>query len=308
MRSVLLHSFHKASQQAVLLSENDVQSLRQQASQLQSSATPLHAIQSQQAGWLPTQRPGSGMDYAESRVYQPGDDPRAINWRLSARSQETFVKIFHQESRPEICLLLDQRRSMFFGTRSRLKAAQALRVAVVLMYAAVQHQIPLSSAVIKEQANWLDPSDVASLLHTANQPDLATRGAVEADLAGVISAIPQQVPVGSIVYILSDFSDLDDGTSLSALLENYHVQLVHIMDKAELALPAIGKMRLQSMHQSSLVMLDSNQKKERDYFAGFARQRADGFKEKVEEAGIAYSRLMTDVDALEHELFLPVGL
>lgn len=74
---------------------------------------------------------GRGMDYAESRVYQPGDDVRRLDWRLTARSGKLHTKLFQEEREGRLLILLDTHASMHFGTRVRFKSVQAARAAAV---------------------------------------------------------------------------------------------------------------------------------------------------------------------------------
>jgi uncharacterized protein (DUF58 family) len=81
---------------------------------------------------------GRGMDYAESRAYQPGDDVRRMDWRLTARSGRLHTKLFQEEREGQLLILLDQHASMRFGTRVRFKSVQAARAASLAAWYAVR--------------------------------------------------------------------------------------------------------------------------------------------------------------------------
>jgi uncharacterized protein (DUF58 family) len=81
---------------------------------------------------------GRGMDYAESRVYQPGDDVRRLDWRLTARSGRLHTKLFQEEREGRLLILLDTHASLRFGTRVRFKSVQAARAAAVAAWLAVR--------------------------------------------------------------------------------------------------------------------------------------------------------------------------
>lgn len=81
---------------------------------------------------------GRGMDYAESRAYQPGDDVRRMDWRLTARSGRLHTKLFQEEREGQLLILLDQHPSMRFGTRVRFKSVQAARAAALAAWHAVK--------------------------------------------------------------------------------------------------------------------------------------------------------------------------
>lgn len=81
---------------------------------------------------------GRGMDYAESRAYQPGDDVRRMDWRLTARLGRLHTKLFQEEREGQLLILLDQHPSMRFGTRVRFKSVQAARAAALAAWYAVK--------------------------------------------------------------------------------------------------------------------------------------------------------------------------
>nr|WP_239537986.1 DUF58 domain-containing protein [Dyella mobilis] len=81
---------------------------------------------------------GRGMDYAESRAYQPGDDVRRMDWRLTARSGRLHTKLFQEEREGQLLIVLDRHPSMHFGTRVRFKSVQAARAAALAAWYAVR--------------------------------------------------------------------------------------------------------------------------------------------------------------------------
>jgi len=127
-----------------LLSPQQLQQLYLDASRRPPAAANQAQVSSTRIGDHHGQRHGAGMDYDDSRQYHPGDEPRHINWRLSARSGELQVKRFREERRPLCCVLLDRRNAMVFGTRRHLKVSQAARVAASTSFAASQQQYSLA--------------------------------------------------------------------------------------------------------------------------------------------------------------------
>lgn len=90
---------------------------------------PLRRSRAAPAGPQASRVHGRGMDYAESRAYQPGDDVRRLDWRLTARSGKLHTKLFQEEREGRLLVLLDTHASMRFGTRARFKSVQAARAA-----------------------------------------------------------------------------------------------------------------------------------------------------------------------------------
>jgi uncharacterized protein (DUF58 family) len=93
------------------------------------AALPMQESRSARTGQQHSRLYGRGMDYAESRVYQPGDDVRRLDWRLTARSGKLHTKLFQEEREGRLLILLDTHAGMHFGTRVRFKSVQAARAA-----------------------------------------------------------------------------------------------------------------------------------------------------------------------------------
>jgi uncharacterized protein (DUF58 family) len=301
--------------QQPMLNEDEIAALRIQASQIQNAGDSSHKQQSREAGWLPTSALGSGMDYAESREYQQGDDPRYINWRLSARSNETFVKTYHMESRPSLCIVLDQRRTMIFGTRRRLKITQALRLATMLAFAAEQRNLALNILLINDEIQWLGTQHVDTFLAKVNKspPIIAEiENSSAKGFQGVIGKLQQQLSVGSLIYLISDFMDLESShQSLQMLHEHYFVEALHIIDQAEQKLPKSGGVSLQAMNQSinsvAKISLDSNSE---ELIAGVDTVFAEhlkSIKNTLLQAAFSYADIQTDEDTIHQHITLPLG-
>ncbi len=307
--------------QQTLLDKSELINLQALAEQVDCSATPDQILNSRQAGNLPTRALGSGIDYAESRVYQAGDDPRSINWRLSARTQETFVKTYHIESRPSLNIFLDKRRSMVFGTKSRLKITQATRIATLLAYACQLHQLTFQAWILDDGLDnelglqYFD--DINGFLLQANKNtshNSAPANKFSSEKASIHSAlleINQRTSKGSLIYLVSDFADLKAShqTELAHLIERCFVQALHIFDAAELSLPKLGKIRLQEMNQDSSknYQLDTRNEKQQTSFAKMAQQHFEKKKSLISDLGISYIKIATDDESIQQSITLPLG-
>ncbi|MDE1892864.1 MAG: DUF58 domain-containing protein [Xanthomonadaceae bacterium] len=102
-----------------------------------SRMAPVHS-RAGRSGQQSSRLYGRGMDYAESRVYQAGDDVRRLDWRLTARSGKLHTKLFQEDREGSLLIMLDTHASMRFGTRSRFKSVQAARVAAAAAWYAVR--------------------------------------------------------------------------------------------------------------------------------------------------------------------------
>ena len=110
-----------------------------------------NSVKAQLAGGHLSAFRGRGMEYHESRPYQPGDDIRAIDWRVTARSGRTHTKVYREERERPVLLWLDLTRSMFFGTQTCFKSVLASKLAALLAWSSVQHGDRLGYLFFSEQ-------------------------------------------------------------------------------------------------------------------------------------------------------------
>jgi uncharacterized protein (DUF58 family) len=190
---------------------------------------------------------GRGYEFAENRMYTPGDEARFINWRVLARSGQLYRKTFYEERRPQLWLLVDRGDSMRYGTRKRLKVALAAQLALFHLFLAQRSSL-LTGAVLRDaQAVWFKPSHDRNSRQALIQqlcgpcPPLARES--EVTLQTILAQCQVQFDPGCIVILYSDFHDLraDDMPLLHALAQRHTVYARHIIDVSEQALPSQGE-------------------------------------------------------------------
>lgn len=199
---------------------------------------------------------GAGMDYAESSLYQPGDDLRHLNWRLMARTGKAFTKKFIEERQTQLVILLDRRASMRFASQGELKLVQGLKFAGWLAWLAQKQAVQVKAfgfAAELLQTQALQGRSVYAglmqVLATGVEPGFA--GSVERsepNLPAVFSQIQPQIAGGAQIWLISDFADLtsDNQAWLQMLNEKYEIHAVWVSDKLDYQLPAQENLRLQS--------------------------------------------------------------
>jgi uncharacterized protein (DUF58 family) len=222
---------------------------------------------------------GRGVDFVESRNYQPGDDIRNMDWRVTARTGKPHTKIFQEERERPVLIVLDASPSLFFGTRSRLKSVAAGQLAGAIAWAAVRRGDRVGSfmftpgahretrpaggrrgamRVIRGLVEWLDPEQERS----GGQP-----------LSAALERVRHAARPGSLVLIISDFFSLDDDCNrhLSRLRQHNDVIGCQIMDLAEEALPP-GRYPITDGRHNS--MLDTTRESDRLRFEAMSRQHS----------------------------------
>lgn len=296
-----------------LLTETELQALYQRAQHAAADSSLQNLLEQRQAGDVASRYRGAGLDYAESRSYQPGDEPRFMHWSVTARTGKPHVKQFREERRPAVFILLDRRSTMRFGTRVRLKAAQAARVAALTAFAAAQNGWAVSGVTLEAQPHWFPATtDTHAIWQFAYQCAAACPPITQADeptLATILPLIGAQLVRGTHLYLLSDFTDLDTACEpyLLQLLSRHPLFTVQVLDTAECELPDAGRLTLQGLDGTAhpINLADANM---RETFRQQAAALHDAQEQHLRGWGCHYTRLLSEVDMPETLVPLPHGM
>lgn len=213
-------------------------------------------IHAGQAGNYQSRFKGRGMEYDESRYYQPGDDIRNIDWRVTARSGRVYTKLYREERERPVFIGVDFRNPMFFATRGRYKSVVAAEIASLLAWTANQQGDRVGGLIFSEQAcRELKPQrGKQSVLHFINQlchhpvwqknNNLPPSSNMPMDQA--LLRLHRLVRPGSLIFLLSDFRLFDKSarSHLINLGRHNDVILVLIHDRLESELPQAGEYRI----------------------------------------------------------------
>lgn len=219
--------------------------LRQEASRLQIGLRGK-VLATRSGGHLSRFR-GRGMEFDESRVYQPGDDPRNMDWRVTARSSLPHVKLFREERERPVWLLVDLGPGMRFGTRVAFKSVIAARAAALLSWAAADKGDRVGGLVFDETAHLERRPAARSrallpLLKALSESPLNGRSGGHGSISAAAHQLVPLVRPGSLVFVLSDFAGFGkhDGDWLARLGATSELVLVHIYDALEAVAPPAG--------------------------------------------------------------------
>jgi uncharacterized protein (DUF58 family) len=200
---------------------------------------------------------GRGMEFDESRPYQPGDDPRNIDWRVTARSTTAYTKLFREERERPVLIVVDLRSAMHFATRGCYKSVNASRAAALLSWAANQRGDRLGGLIFGDTTHReVKPRlgrqaalrFVHELVEHADWSPNAGTAREEPPLTQAMAALKRVARPGSLVIVLSDFSDFSRAAQsyLAGVARHSEVMAVFLSDPLERHLPPPGRYRLVS--------------------------------------------------------------
>jgi uncharacterized protein (DUF58 family) len=208
---------------------------------------------------------GRGLEFAEVRQYQGGDEIRHIDWRVTARTSVPHTKLFQEEKERPVILCLDQRQSMFFGSRHCFKSVLAANTAALLAWTGLQNNDRVGGLVFNDSAHTeIRPrrSKRAVLHFIQSAADYnaqlnASNTAPSASLDNAFEELRRITKPGSTVFICSDFYGFDAAAikNLHQIARHNSVYCLCIRDPLEAELPALGQFAVsdgaQTLHLQS---------------------------------------------------------
>jgi uncharacterized protein (DUF58 family) len=264
-------------------------------------------VNSMQTGAYVSHFRGRGMEFDESRPYQPGDDPRSIDWRVTARSTTAYTKLFREERERPVLVVTDLRASMHFATRGCFKSVNASRAAALLSWAAHHRGDRLGGLIFgdtthRELKPRLGRRAALRFVHElVTHPDWKNRERApeidsEAALTQAMSALRRVARPGSLVVVLSDFLGFSRAAQayLSSVARHNEVLAVFLNDPLERKLPPPGRYRLVS-RDDELAIDTIAKSARRDYSDAFT-QRADELEAFCHRYGVHLMSMSTEDD------------
>jgi len=244
---------------------------------------------------------GRGIEFAEVREYQPGDDIRTIDWNVSARFGRPFVKVFHEERELTIMLLLDLSGSHLFGTRNRFKRELLAEVAGMLAFLAIRTNdkvggILFSSKVEKYIPPKKGPSHVWRLIKEifAFEPqDLTT------NMDAVLTYLNRVAKRHAIVFLISDCMDAGFEKSLRLTAKKHDLIVIRVFDPAEEELPHVGLVTLRDPETGQVALMNTNSKSLREGWRRYRQERAAYLTDLLKSAGVDLVELSTSGPVVE---------
>ena len=264
-------------------------------------------VNSLQTGAYVSHFRGRGMEFDESRPYQPGDDPRSIDWRVTARSTTAYTKLFREERERPVLVVADLRANMHFATRGCFKSVNASRAAALVSWAAHHRGDRLGGLIFgdtthRELKPRLGRRAALRFVHElVNHPDWENRERVpgidpEAALTQAMSALRRVARPGSLVVVLSDFLGFSRAAQsyLSSVARHNEVLAVFLNDPLERELPPPGRYRLVS-RDDELAIDTIAKSTRRDYRHAFT-QRSEELEAFCHRYGVHLMSMSTEDD------------
>jgi uncharacterized protein (DUF58 family) len=203
---------------------------------------------------------GRGIDFSEVRQYQPGDDIRAMDWRVTARTGEPHIKLFREERERPVMMVCDLRANMQFATRTALKSVLAADIAALLSWSALANGDRIGALLFNDLEELdLRPKtgrkQVLQLLHALAEVPPSAPQPGPARMQQICRHLRRVVRPGSALFFISDWYGFDDECERQLFAVSRHSELtaIRLYDPMEAELPAAGLLTLTDGQQRAVL-------------------------------------------------------
>src|SRR5690348_8811943 len=212
---------------------------------------------------------GQGMEFAEVREYQPGDEVRSIDWNVTARMRRPYVKRYIEERELTVMLAVDLSGSERFGTRRRFKSELASELAAVLAMSAIRNNDRVGALLFTDHVEHVVPPRKGRRHALRLIRDLLVfePEGTGTDIIGASDYLIKMLPHKSIIFLVSDFQAPDLEHPLKLLAQRHDVVAVTVDDPSEQTLPDIGLARFVDPETGTTLDVDTSDPAVRAQFA-----------------------------------------
>ncbi len=233
---------------------------------------------------------GRGMTFSEVRQYQYGDDVRSIDWNVTARYNEPFVKVFEEERELTMMLLVDISGSEYFGTQQQFKRDTLTEIAATLAFSAIQNNDKVGLLLFSDGVELFIPpkkgkSHVLRIIRELIefQPKSKKTNVNEA-----LKFLSQVMKKKAIVFVLSDFMDNHYEHTLKIVGRKHDVTGIRVYDRRDAEMPNIGMVAMEDAESGTIQLVDTASKKVRNSYAKYHRDTVDYFEKSFSHSGAGY--------------------
>ncbi|MDB2329870.1 DUF58 domain-containing protein [Flavobacteriaceae bacterium] len=223
---------------------------------------------------------GRGMTFSEVRQYQFGDDVRAIDWNVTARYNEPFVKVFEEERELTLMLVVDVSGSEFFGTGEQFKREVLTEIAATLSFSALQNNDKVGMLLFSDQVELFIPPKkgrthvlriIRELLEFEPQSKQTDIGKALEFLSGILKK-------KAIVFLLSDFMDDSYEKTLRITAKKHDLTGIRVYDKREVEMPNIGLVPMLDSETLKTKWINTTSKTVRKQYELAHQKQVDAFE------------------------------
>ena len=244
---------------------------------------------------------GRGIEFEEVRPYTPGDDVRAIDWNVTARYGEPFIKLFREERELTVILLVDVSASQGMGTNLQSKRELVTEVASTLAFSAIRNNDKVGLMMFTDGIEKFVPPRKGSrhVLRCIRELLFTHPVGQGTDLAMALNHLNHTIKRRSVVFMISDFQDSGYDKTLRVAKRKHDIIPIVIGDQREFDMPNVGMIELRDNETGAITSLDTSSRRHRELYARHARMHAEQRDELFRKLKMDPIQLYTGEDFVE---------
>ena len=244
---------------------------------------------------------GRGIEFSEVRPYQIGDDVRSIDWNVSARMGEPYIKLFEEEREQTLLLMVDISGSGDFGSCGATKREVAAEICAVLGFSAIRNNDKVGLLLFSDEIERFVPPKkgrrhVLRIIRDLYVHEPASKGT---NVKAALDHAHHMLNRRAIVILVSDFLDAGYDKALRTLAQKHDVVAIRLLDPREEALPKVGLLSLTDSETGRPVLVDTSSKATRNAFSARAADREAAVQSALKRARVETVTVRTDADYVE---------
>ena len=230
---------------------------------------------------------GRGMTFSEVRQYQFGDDVRAIDWNVTARYNEPYIKVFEEERELTMMLMVDCSGSESFGTQNQLKSEVITEIAATLAFSSTQNNDKVGLILFSDEIELFIPpkkgkSHVLRIIRELIEFQPKSK---KTDIAQALKFLSSVMKKKAIVFMISDFMSKDYEHTLKIASKKHDVTGIRVFDKREESLPNLGLVNMLDAETGKSVMVNTSSKTVRRSYEEHYKTNVNYFKNVFSKCG-----------------------
>ncbi|KGO91782.1 DUF58 domain-containing protein [Flavobacterium subsaxonicum] len=230
---------------------------------------------------------GRGMTFSEVRQYQFGDDVRAIDWNVTARYNEPYIKVFEEERELTMMLVVDVSGSESFGTQSAFKKDIVTEIAATMAFSATQNNDKIGLILFSDQVElYIPPKKGKShVLRIIRELIEFTPKSRKTDVTQALKFLSGVLKKRAIVFLISDFMSADFEHTLKIAAKKHDITGVRVYDPREEQMPNIGLVNMTDAETGETMLVNTSSKSVRLQYEKYYHDRVKYFKETFSRCG-----------------------
>ncbi len=230
---------------------------------------------------------GRGMTFSEVRQYQFGDDIRSIDWNVTARYHEPFVKVFEEERELTMMLMVDISASESFGTTIQFKRDMITEISATLAFSAIQNNDKVGLLLFSDEIELFIPPKKGKthVLRIIRELIEFHPKSKKTDITHALRYLSNVMKKKAIVFILSDFMDDNYDNALKIVGKKHDVTGIRVYDKYETEIPKLGMVSIQDAESGKIILVNTNSKIVRNNYKANYLKTVDYFETTFKKSG-----------------------